>query len=129
MTVALEATQTTLSALMESIERGDEVRLLKNGRAVATIVPDPSGNTPKRIPEQIAETQSAFDEIRKQAKSLKLGSFDWEECKANQDLSSGQKSTSEEVRAAMERIRERAKTAGMKFDWNEIKAWRNEGRA
>jgi len=114
---------------MESIERGDEVRLLKNGRAVATIVPDPAGTTTKRTPEQIAETQSAFDEIRKQAKSLKLGTFDWEEYKTDQELSSRQKSTPEEVRAAMARIRERAKTAGMKFDWDEIKAWRNEGRA
>jgi antitoxin (DNA-binding transcriptional repressor) of toxin-antitoxin stability system len=90
MTVALEATQTTLSVLMESIERGDEVRLLKNGRVVATVVPDSADNNmPKRTPEQIAETQSAFEQIREQAKSLKLSSFDWEEYKTDRDLGRG----------------------------------------
>ncbi len=39
------------------------------------------------------------------------------------------KHTSAEVRAAMLRIREQAKAAGMKFDWDEVKKWRDEGRA
>jgi prevent-host-death family protein len=34
----------------------------------------------------------------------------------------------EEVRAAMVQIREQAKAAGMKFDWEEVKRWRDEGR-
>jgi antitoxin (DNA-binding transcriptional repressor) of toxin-antitoxin stability system len=37
--------------------------------------------------------------------------------------------TPEEVHAAMHRIRERAKLAGMNFNWSEIKTWRDEGRA
>jgi len=39
-----------------------------------------------------------------------------------------QKNTPEEVRSAMLRIREQAKAAGMKFDWDEVKRWRDEGR-
>jgi antitoxin (DNA-binding transcriptional repressor) of toxin-antitoxin stability system len=38
------------------------------------------------------------------------------------------KHTSAEVRSAMLRIREQAKAAGMKFDWDEVKKWRDEGR-
>ena len=36
--------------------------------------------------------------------------------------------TAEEVRDAMVRIREQAKAAAVKFDWDEIKRWRDEGR-
>ena len=39
MTIAVEAADTTVPELMESIERGDEVRLMKNGQTVARIVP------------------------------------------------------------------------------------------
>jgi prevent-host-death family protein len=39
-----------------------------------------------------------------------------------------QKYTPGEVRAAMLRIREQAKAAGQKFDWEEVKRWRDEGR-
>jgi prevent-host-death family protein len=41
---------------------------------------------------------------------------------------SRQKHSPEEVRSAMLRIREQAKAAGQKFDWNEVKQWRDEGR-
>lgn len=34
----------------------------------------------------------------------------------------------EVVRAAMVSIREQARLAGQKFDWEEVKAWREEGR-
>jgi antitoxin (DNA-binding transcriptional repressor) of toxin-antitoxin stability system len=44
-------------------------------------------------------------------------------------VSARTKYSPEDVHAAMQRIRERAKVAGMKFDWDEVKAWRDEGRA
>jgi antitoxin (DNA-binding transcriptional repressor) of toxin-antitoxin stability system len=39
MTVAVEATETDLPTLLEQIEHGDEVQLMKNGQTVARIVP------------------------------------------------------------------------------------------
>lgn len=39
------------------------------------------------------------------------------------------KHSSEEVRTAMLRVREQAKAAGKKFNWDEVKNWRDEGRA
>ena len=77
-----------LPLLLDDVERGEAITILREGHAIAALTPV-----------------------------------------TDQDMASRQKSTPEEVHAAMERIRERAKTAGMKFDWNEIKAWRNEGRA
>ncbi len=38
------------------------------------------------------------------------------------------KHSAEDVHAAMLRIREQAKAAGMKFNWAEVKKWRDEGR-
>jgi len=77
MTVQVEATETTITALLERIEHGDEVQLLKNGQTVATLVP-------KRSSEMIAKGQAAMDRMDARAKDLGL-KFDYEEFKADKE--------------------------------------------
>ena len=83
MTIAVEAADTTVPELMESIERGDEVRLMKDGQTVARIVPQ----QPKLIvtPEQRARAQQALRDMDALSKELDLGPFNFEEFMADRD--------------------------------------------
>ena len=73
----------TLGALLDRVERGEEIVITRHGKAVARLVP----NT-ERVDR--AEVQSAFGRIRKRAQRLqktKAGraSFDWPTLKKLRD--------------------------------------------
>jgi antitoxin (DNA-binding transcriptional repressor) of toxin-antitoxin stability system len=86
MTIAVEAADTTLPALMESIERSDQVQLQKNGQTVATLSPTPAEPIfSKRTPEQIAQALQALRDMDALRKELNLGPFNLEEFKADRD--------------------------------------------
>lgn len=78
MTIDVEATETTIPALLESIERGDEVQLLKNGEAVAIL-------KPQRSREQIERALAGFAEATERSKRLGL-KFDLDEFKADREF-------------------------------------------
>ena len=78
MIVDLEVTETTIPALLEQVANGDEVRLLRNGQAVATIVPH-------RSREVIEKAQAALERATERSKRLGLR-FDFEEFKADKEF-------------------------------------------
>jgi len=86
MTIAVEATDTTLPALMERIEQGDQVQLQRNGQTVATLAPAIAGRPfPTPTPEQVARATSALARADERAKRLGL-KFDMEEFKADKEF-------------------------------------------
>lgn len=73
---AFEA-KNTLGALLDRVERGEEIVITRHGKAVARLVPNDS-----RIDR--AQAQAAIDRIRERARRLG-GKFDWQEVKALRD--------------------------------------------
>ena len=67
-----------LSALLDQVERGEEVVITRRGRAVAKLVPIEGGADRNRARE-------AARHIRELAKAMNLGPFDWEEWKRYRD--------------------------------------------
>lgn len=85
MTIQVDIDQASGPVLLESIERGDQIDLQKDGRTVAKVTPA-VGATPQRTPEQIAATLAAFDEMHQLAQKLNLGPFDIEQFKRDRDF-------------------------------------------
>jgi prevent-host-death family protein len=67
-----------LSALLDEVERGEEVTITRHGRPVARLVP-PKGRHNRE------EARAAIRRIRERAEQAKYGAFDWEEWKAYRD--------------------------------------------
>ena len=67
-----------LSALLEKVEKGEEVVITRRGKPVAKLVPVGNGR-------DIALAQAAGRDIRALAKELNLGPFDWDEWKRYRD--------------------------------------------
>jgi prevent-host-death family protein len=59
-----------LGHLLDLVEQGEEVTITRHGKDVARLVP--ARARPRRD-----EAQAAIRRIRKRAKALKLGPFDW----------------------------------------------------
>ena len=74
---AFEA-KNTLGALLDRVERGEEIVITRHGRPVARLVPNFSG-----IDRE--QAHAAADRIRERARGLKIGKFNWEEMKADRD--------------------------------------------
>jgi prevent-host-death family protein len=74
---AFEA-KNSLGALLDRVERGEEIVITRHGRAVARLVPNVV-----RIDRDLAH--AALDRIRDRARRLGSGTFDWEEVKALRD--------------------------------------------
>lgn len=68
-----------LGALVDLLERGEEVVITRNGREIARAVPA------ARAKVNPAEARAALQRIRKRAEEAKLGPFDWQEWKAYRD--------------------------------------------
>ena len=66
------------SALLDRVERGEEVVITRDGRAVAKLVPV----QPRPDREQ---ARAAAQHIRERAAAMNLGPFDWEEWKKYRD--------------------------------------------
>jgi prevent-host-death family protein len=67
-----------LAALLDRVERGEEIVITRHGRAVARLVPA-AGKIDR------SQAQAAADRIRERARKLKAGAFDWDACKADRD--------------------------------------------
>ena len=74
---AFEA-KNTLGALLDRVERGEEVVITRHGKPVARLSPHSGGID--RL-----QAQAAAERIRARAKSLQLGPFDWEALKQERD--------------------------------------------
>ncbi|MGC2412920.1 MAG: type II toxin-antitoxin system prevent-host-death family antitoxin [Stellaceae bacterium] len=74
---AFEA-KNTLSALLDLVERGEEVLITRHGKPVAKLRPPRSGDARERA-------RAAGSRIRELAAQQKLGRFDWDERKSYRD--------------------------------------------
>jgi prevent-host-death family protein len=74
---AFEA-KNTLGALLDRVERGEEIIITRHGKPVARLVPNSQG-----IDRE--QAHAAAERIRARAKSLHLAPFDWEALKADRD--------------------------------------------
>ena len=67
-----------LSALLEQVERGEEVVITRRGKPVARLVPIDAGHDREKA-------RAAVEHIRELAKAMSLGHFDWSEWKKYRD--------------------------------------------
>ena len=74
---AFEA-KNTLGALLDRVERGEEIVITRHGKPVARLVPNHGG-----INRQQAE--AAAKRIRERSIQLHAGSFNWKKLKADKD--------------------------------------------
>jgi prevent-host-death family protein len=74
---AFEA-KNTLGALLDRVERGEEIVITRHGRPVARLAPySERVNRP--------EARAALDRLRARAKALNSGGSNWEDLKADRD--------------------------------------------
>jgi len=73
---AFEA-KNTLGALLDRVQRGEEIIITRHGKPVARLVPN-SGRIDR------VQAHAATERIRVRARSLKMG-FDWEAVKVDRD--------------------------------------------
>ena len=66
------------SALLDRVERGEEIVITRHGQPVARLIPN-SGGIDR------AQAQTAVERIRARAEHAKLGRFNWEMLKADRD--------------------------------------------
>ena len=74
---AFEA-KNTLGALLDRVERGEEIMITRHGKPIARLVPS-SGAI------RHEEARAAAKRLRARAQRLKLGAFDWASAKADRD--------------------------------------------
>jgi prevent-host-death family protein len=67
-----------LSALLDRVERGEEIVITRHGQPVARLIPN-SGGIDR------AQAQAAAKRIRARAAQVKLSRFNWETLKADRD--------------------------------------------
>ncbi len=76
MEIGVFEAKNKLSALLDLVERGEEIVITRHGTPVARLVPN-TGRT--------AEAESALQQMRDRAVKARLGTFDWEKLKADRD--------------------------------------------
>lgn len=74
---AFEA-KNTLGALLDRVQRGEEIVITRHGKPVARLVPTTGGID--RL-----QARATADRIRARAQTLKPAGFDWEAVKADRD--------------------------------------------
>ena len=67
-----------LAALLDRVERGEEIVITRHGKAVARLVPNAAGIDP-------CQARAAVERIRARARNLKAGRFDWDAFKTDRD--------------------------------------------
>jgi prevent-host-death family protein len=67
-----------LSALLDRVEKGEEIVITRHGRPVAKLIPTGGG-------VDRAQAQAALQRMRDRAVEAGLGAFDWETLKADRD--------------------------------------------
>ena len=74
--IGIAEAQSTFGALVDQVEQGEEVVIMKDGYAVARMVP----TKPRQMivtEEQQTEARAASERIRERAKTLPKVPFDW----------------------------------------------------
>lgn len=74
---AFEA-KNTLGALLDRVQRGEEIRITRHGKPVARLVPD-------RDPANPSVARAALRRMEERARTLPSQSFDWKQYKALRD--------------------------------------------
>jgi prevent-host-death family protein len=74
---AFEA-KNTLGALLDRVQRGEEIVITRHGQPVARLVPYAGGIDRGQV-------RAAAERIRERAAKLKAGRFDWETIRADRD--------------------------------------------
>jgi prevent-host-death family protein len=74
---AFEA-KNTLGALLDRVERGEEIIITRHGRPVARLVPS-SGGIDR------AQAQAAMDRMQARARDLGISAPSWDDLKADRD--------------------------------------------
>ena len=67
-----------LAALLDLVERGEEIVITRHGKAVARLVPNVGGI-------DRSQARAAIERIRARARNLKAGAFDWGALKADRN--------------------------------------------
>jgi len=67
-----------LAALLDRVERGEEIVITRHGKAVARLVPNVAATDHSQV-------HAAIERIRDRARKLKAGAFDWDAFKADRD--------------------------------------------
>jgi prevent-host-death family protein len=67
-----------LAALLDRVERGEEIVITRHGKPVARLVPNVGGIDK-------SQARAAVERIRARARTLKAGPFDWDARKADRD--------------------------------------------
>ena len=67
-----------LSALIDRVEKGEEITITRRGKAVARLVPGIAGYDREKA-------KAAAERIMRRAKEMKMGPFNWDEWKAYRD--------------------------------------------
>jgi prevent-host-death family protein len=75
---AFEA-KNTLGALLDRVERGEEIVITRHGRPVARL-------GPVSVTADRSSARAALARLRARARSLAAGPFDWETYKSDRDL-------------------------------------------
>ena len=69
-----------LSALLDRVERGEEIVITRHGKAIARLVPNTES-------VDRSQTEAALQRIRDRAVQAGFGAFDWEALKTDRDAS------------------------------------------
>jgi prevent-host-death family protein len=72
------AAKNTLGALLDRVERGEEIVITRHGHPVARLVPNFGGF-------DRAQARAAAERIRARAKNVKAAGFNWQTLKADRD--------------------------------------------
>ncbi len=72
------AAKNTLGALLDRVQRGEEIVITRHGRPVARLVPNAGGI-------DHGQARAAAERIRMRAAQVKAGPFDWQKLKADRD--------------------------------------------
>ena len=67
-----------LSALLDRVEKGEEIVITRHGRPVARLVPNIGGI-------DRSQARAAADRIRARVQGLRIGGFHWDALKADRD--------------------------------------------
>jgi prevent-host-death family protein len=84
-TVEMPEAAAHLPELLDEVEHGGEITILRGGKPIARLMPSQPSTEFVVTAEQRARAHEAIEDMNKLRAELKLGPFDWEEYKADRD--------------------------------------------
>jgi prevent-host-death family protein len=83
--VEMPEAESQFPALLEEVERGGQITITREGKAVARLMPSLKDNVMQGAQEQRLRAREALVDMAELRAELKLGPFDWEAYKADRD--------------------------------------------